>query len=158
MGRRLRSLLQEPATFFVTTSTLNNRRLFNNASRLASVENILITYAKNKNVQLIAYVIMPSHLHFIAFFPDGGPQLSSFMHSLKGGIRNTLFGNRKIWQNRFDDLQLKSEEQFRIKLNYIHNNPVKAGLSKIPEDWFYSSAEAWETRKSDFLLFDIGKF
>jgi len=47
MGRRLRSLVQEPATFFVTTSTLNNRRLFNYASHLeseSSLESNLIIF------------------------------------------------------------------------------------------------------------------
>ena len=158
MGRRLRSLVQEPAIFFVTTSTINNKRLFNDNYHLELVEKILVTSAQNINIRLIAYAIMPSHLHFIAYFPNGGPQLSKFMHTIKGVIRRKIVGNRKIWQDRFDDLQLKSEEQFRIKINYIHNNPVKAGLSMAPEDWPYSSAKAWVTRESDFLVFDPSEF
>jgi len=158
MGRRLRNLVQEPSIFFVTTSTLNNKRLFNTVDRLKMVEYMLITQSKIKNVRLIAYVIMPSHIHFAAFFSGGGPQLSKFMHSLKGRIRKNIFGDTKIWQDRFDDLHLRSEEQFRIKLNYIHNNPVKAGLVEIAEDWPYSSARAWATGESKFLLFDVSNF
>ena len=41
---------------------------------------------------------------------------------------------------RFDDVLIHSKEQYEIKLNYIHNNPVKRGLVQRPEDWLYSSA------------------
>lgn len=44
---------------------------------------------------------------------------------------------------RFDDLAIWSEKQFRIKLDYIHRNPVKAGLAGTPEGFPYSSAAAW---------------
>lgn len=40
----------------------------------------------------------------------------------------------------FDDLVISSEKQFRIKLEYIHNNPVKAGLVTTAVDYPYSSA------------------
>ncbi len=46
----------------------------------------------------------------------------------------------KIWEDRFDDLYLNQEKTFWVKFNYIHNNPVKAGLVKRPEDYPYSSA------------------
>jgi hypothetical protein len=31
--------------------------------------------------------------------------------------------------------------EFNQKLDYIHYNPVKAGLCKLPEDYYYSSAK-----------------
>lgn len=34
--------------------------------------------------------------------------------------------------------------QFNIKLNYIHNNPVKKELVDSPEKWEYSSYRFWE--------------
>jgi len=43
----------------------------------------------------------------------------------------------------FDDLVISSEKQFRIKLEYIHNNPVKAGLVTTAVDYSYSSARNW---------------
>lgn len=107
-------------------------------------------------VSLVGYVIMPSHLHLLAGFPHI-EHLSVFMQSLKSlssrrigahlskelrsqFVRNGAF---QFWKPRFDDLIIVSEEQFRVKLNYIHNNPVKAGLVNNPEDWRYSSAGDW---------------
>ena len=42
--------------------------------------------------------------------------------------------------DRFDNVLVYSPKAFRTKLEYIHNNPVKAGLVGKPEDWKYSSA------------------
>jgi putative transposase len=46
----------------------------------------------------------------------------------------------KLWEDRFDDLVIDSEETLTVKIEYIHNNPVRAGLALNPEDWKYSSA------------------
>jgi hypothetical protein len=45
-----------------------------------------------------------------------------------------------LWKDRFDDLVIESEETLRVKIEYIHNNPVRAALVSDPEDWRYSSA------------------
>ena len=47
---------------------------------------------------------------------------------------------QKFWQHRFDDVYITSEDVFAVKLDYIHYNPVKAGLVAKPEDWRYSSS------------------
>lgn len=45
----------------------------------------------------------------------------------------------KIWHPSFYDFNIYSEEKLRQKLNYIHLNPVRAGLVNKPEDYPYSS-------------------
>ena len=42
---------------------------------------------------------------------------------------------------RFDDEVIRDQRMFWTKLNYIHNNPVKAGLVRRAEDYKYSSAQ-----------------
>jgi len=49
-------------------------------------------------------------------------------------------GNYRLWKDRFDDLIIVTEKTLKIKIDYIHNNPVKAGLVKNITDWNYSSA------------------
>ncbi len=46
----------------------------------------------------------------------------------------------KIWQYRYDCLSITNDIILRSKIDYIHNNPVRAGLVKKPQDWEYSSA------------------
>jgi putative transposase len=92
----------------------------------------------------MGYTIMPNHTHFLIGTPEGGQQLSRFMHSFKGNVRQDFVGNDRFWQQRFDDLAVTTIEQFRIKLEYIHWNPVKRGLVVKPEDWRRSSYRFWE--------------
>jgi REP element-mobilizing transposase RayT len=46
----------------------------------------------------------------------------------------------KLWMDRFDDIVIHDDAMLVTKVEYIHNNPVKAGLVAAPEDWYYSSA------------------
>ena len=51
---------------------------------------------------------------------------------------------RKFWMKRFDDQVIRNQRMFYTKLNYIHNNPVNAGLVIRPEDYHYSSARNYK--------------
>jgi len=45
-----------------------------------------------------------------------------------------------MWQPKYYAFNVFSEAKAREKLDYMHNNPVKAGLVENPCDWLYSSA------------------
>jgi putative transposase len=45
----------------------------------------------------------------------------------------------RLWQPGFYDFNIYSEEKLLEKLNYMHNNPVKAGLVLSPSDYEWSS-------------------
>jgi|GEM_PF-1016653 len=74
------------------------------------------------------------------------------MHDVKSLSWRTLFAKRSgVWRARFNGLAITSEVQFQTKLNYIHNNPVKAGLANEAESWPFSSASCWKEGVSDSL-------
>ena len=52
------------------------------------------------------------------------------------------------------DLIIYSKEQFRVKLNYIHYNPVRGGLVDSPIAWPYTSAGDWLENKPGLLPID----
>ena len=45
----------------------------------------------------------------------------------------------RLWQPGFYDFNIYNEEKLLEKLNYMHNNPVKAGLVLSPSDYEWSS-------------------
>lgn len=45
-----------------------------------------------------------------------------------------------FWKRRPLSIELFSPDVFEQKLDYIHNNPVTAGLCAVPEEYVYSSA------------------
>lgn len=121
--------------------------------------------------ELIAYVIMPDHLHCILALSED-VALSVFMRDFKKftsvAIKKFLnendecdlierklqkhvppHSNRsfKLWKDRFDDVAIYSDEVLLAKMNYIKNNPVKAGLVEHPENYLYSSFYEPENRK-----------
>lgn len=53
----------------------------------------------------------------------------------------------KIWEDRYDDVYLHSRSVCETKIDYIHNNPVRAGLVSNPSDYPYSSAVFYECKR-----------
>ncbi|HOP03300.1 MAG TPA: transposase, partial [Tenuifilaceae bacterium] len=121
---------------------------------------------QNKDLQIFGYVIMSNHVHLIANSPNG--HLSETLRDFKKFTAKTIIntikeGNesRRVWMlNRFGynaqqhsrnkNYQLWTHENHAVilfsnsfmaeKLDYLHNNPVRAGLVDKPEDYRYSSA------------------
>ena len=76
--------------------------------------------------------------------------MSKFMRNIKSLVWRRLFPNEAaIWAPRFDDVAVYTQEQFATKLNYIHNNPVKAKLAARAEEYQFSSARVWLAGKDD---------
>ncbi len=153
MPRRGRSSLSEQRVFFVTTTVREWRGLFDSPEILHGLQRIIFKAIANHGVTLFGYVLMPDHLHLLVRLEGGGPQLSRFMRDIKSLSSRLLFpGQGSVWMERFDDVAIYSDEQFSIKLNYLHKNPVRRGLVSRPEDYEYSSASAWLSGLNDGVV------
>jgi len=164
MGLRGRNNLTNCTCFFITTTVLNFRNIFlDNYSCQLLIENIK-HYQKKYNYSLLAYVIMPSHFHWIVKNNITYGTISDVMRDIKNysawDIMDYLSGKSenykeifsvttkkhdpkqksRFWMERFDDQVIRNNKMFWEKLIYIHNNPVKAGLVQKPEDYIFSSA------------------
>ena len=58
----------------------------------------------------------------------------------RAGKKNGNNNDWQFWQQHNKPLEIKSQEMFDKKLDYIHQNPVHAGFVTKEEDWKYSSA------------------
>ena len=56
----------------------------------------------------------------------------------------------QIWKREPLSIDLITESMFIQKLEYIHHNPVTAGLCKVPEEYYYSSAKFYLDGTNDF--------
>jgi len=63
-------------------------------------------------------------------------------------------GHFRLWRPRFDSLVVTSKKQFKVKTEYIHNNPVKAGLVAEACHYAYSSASDWLEGRPGLVLID----
>ena len=48
--------------------------------------------------------------------------------------------DHQVWQEGFHPQEIMNEEMLVNKIEYIHHNPVRAGLVKSPEHWIFSPA------------------
>ena len=151
-------------TSFVTTTVMNFEKIFSIDDSYFELLIDSLKFVLNKyNADLISYVLMPDHVHLIVHI-DNVKNLSSLMRDFKkytstrirqkleddkimdilerlkyyaSGKKNQVF---KLWMDRFDDVMIYTEKVLKIKMEYIHLNPVRRGLVVNPEDWKYSSS------------------
>jgi hypothetical protein len=69
----------------------------------------------------------------------------------KAGTHNPNNTRYQFWQQNNHPIELNTNEKLDQRLNYIHKNPVKAGIVRHPEDYLYSSAGNY-ARLPDNLL------
>jgi len=125
----------------------------------------------NKRIELNAFVIMNNHIHLIwqamnEFTPSNVQ--ASFMKYTAQQIKRSLVKENpamlaslkvnkydrdyQIWKREPLRIELLSESMFIQKLEYIHYNPVTAGLCKVPEEYYYSSARFYLAGKDNFKM------
>ncbi len=117
-----------------------------------------------KRILLNAFVIMSNHVHLIwqpTFdFSLSDIQASFMKHtakqfklSLVEKDTNALDAYKvnkhsrtyQFWKREPLSIELRTHAVFMQKLEYIHWNPVKAGMCTVPEEYKYSSALFYET-------------
>jgi hypothetical protein len=54
----------------------------------------------------------------------------------------------QVWTHENHAILIYSNEFIREKIEYIHNNPVRAGIVENPEDYLYSSARNYAHQES----------
>lgn len=124
---------------------------------------------EKKGLSLYAYVIMSNHIHMIARANEGY-ELSNIIRDFKRHTSKQILksikeepesrrewmlsifaigeGMHEFWERDNHPFVLYSNEMIKQKLNYIHQNPVKAGLVRSAEEYVYSSA-------SNFASLDV---
>jgi len=130
--------------YFVTLTVTNwidvfTRRLYNDFI----IEN-LTWCQQNKNLNIYAYVIMTNHIHLVANVTGGslGDVLGEWILKAfeKAGKYNPLNTNHQFWQNGNYPVVLFTSDVIDQKIDYIHNNPVRAGFVGSAYEFWYSSA------------------
>ncbi|HEX7678647.1 MAG TPA: transposase [Thermoanaerobaculia bacterium] len=98
------------------------------------------------------WCVMPNHVHVLieTFEGFGLPALLYSWKSYTAKEINKLLGTRgQFWFDEYRDRFIRDERHFHTSVAYIENNPVKAGLCQVPEEWVFSSSGYREQRGRD---------
>ncbi len=179
-----KDLLIDGQVYHIFTKSIAGFKIFNNADEFFRIVEIIRYYQREKPaisfcrfidlpnekaiefrkdffssdtkklIEIIAYCIMPTHLHLVLkqLKEDG---ISSFMNNILNSYTRyfNLKHNRKgpLWEGRFKNVLVKDDEQLLHLTRYIHLNPVTTYLVNKPEDWLMSSYREYlsEIKDSD---------
>lgn len=114
--------------------------------RMKDFEAILTTLAEENTNELIAWVILPNHYHFLSSTTKPLPVLRKIgkLHgrtSFEWNGEESTRG-RKVWSGAAETA-MKSEGHYWATINYIHHNPVRHGYVEKWQEWPYSSAHQY---------------
>ena len=130
-------------TFFVTTCTAQGRPLFQTDRMANLLIEVLRTCVRSRKFIVHEFVVMPDHLHLLLTVPSE-TGLEKSVQLIKGGFSyhaNRDLGFRgEIWQRGYSDVRITDEESLHKHEHYIHQNPVRAGLSHSPGEYPFGSA------------------
>jgi REP-associated tyrosine transposase len=136
---RLRWIFAHRPLYFVTFCTYKRKKLVASEPVHAAFMAFAREANSQRNIAVGRYVIMPDHVHLFVRGSDDF-QLGPWIGMLKQALSKHIVtkARRPIWQRRFFDHVLRSDESYAQKWNYVRENPVRAGLVANAEDWPYS--------------------
>ena len=104
---------------------------------------------------LLAFVVLPDHLHCVWSLPDGDDDFPARWRQIKSLFTREYLelggrdwdvtpqsrgqGRRGVWQPRYWERRIRNEEDYFRHRDYIHLNPVRHGYVARPEEWPWSS-------------------
>jgi len=129
--------------------------------------NALQTARARHRYSLLAFVIMPEHVHMIVYPHNADHDMAWFLKSIKQSVSRRAYAwlakHDRLWLER---LTIPVEGTFRFwqagggydrnidrhstlirMIEYIHNNPVRRGLVENAVDWLWSSASWYEGKE-----------
>jgi putative transposase len=124
----------DPPVYFVTFCIERRRKLLANEK----VNTAVIKYGRlgiKNGASLGRYVIMPDHIHLFVS-GDYDFDLGMWVRGLKRVVAAAVSGGRNnLWQRGFFDHVIRSSESYSEKWEYVHENPVRAGLVESADQW-----------------------
>lgn len=169
MSNRHHNFFEDGAVCFWTSSIIEKIPVLRSPTAAKCLLEVIDDYRRRYNVRLLAYVIMPEHVHLL-LWTEQAEVVEKFLEQVlrhasariaamagRAEARGDRLASKwlarfrarargkarvRVWKERGRAYPVKKEAELLQKMEYIHLNPVKEGYVERAEDWTYSSA-AW---------------
>jgi len=140
MPRKARKM-SESNYHHIIVQGINKEYIFKRSEEIEKFKETIILKRKEANIEILGYCIMNNHAHFL-IFSKTNEEISKFMQKVNTSYSKYYNRLNKrvgyVFRDRYYSQDILSHMQLYNCLRYIHNNPVKAGISRI-ENYKYSS-------------------
>jgi putative transposase len=155
--RQVQRVEQPRQLRFLTFSCFGRLPLFSNPAIRDLFADRLLTLRERRGFDLIAWVVMPEHVHAL-LAPNEGDTVRAILSTLKGPFSQRVVtrwreldapilaeiagprGRLHFWQPGGGyDRNVFTDDERHEKTSYIHRNPVTRGLVSAPAEWKWSS-------------------
>ena len=111
--------------------------------KIAQIVKDALFYHDGKRYRLLSWCIMPNHVH-VVIEVLGGFTLSTILQGWKSYTAHVIckvLGRKgRIWMPEYFDRYIRSDQHLKSAIDYVENNPVKAGLVATPSEWRFGTA------------------
>ncbi len=151
-------------TYFFTLVTYHRRKYFDTPKKLNLLNGTIRQVQSNKLFDLLAYCLLPDHIHLLIELPEEDSNFSIRLREIKRlttlWMKRDASGNvDRIWQDKFWEHTIRDEKDLLRHFDYIHYNPVKHNLTESFDGWKWSSfRDYFEGNVKDFEMIDLDRF
>lgn len=126
------------AYYTLTTTVAKRRRIFTDEASVKCVVDALRQSDHEHRSRTFAWVVMPDHVHWLMQLRDD--DLSRCVQCFKSRSArafNLLHESEgaAVWQRGYYDHCIRSQDALSTHAQYLIENPVRAGLVTVPEDY-----------------------
>lgn len=153
---RKRRIEYEGALYHVLARGNQRQKIFHSSHDYSRYLDLLSQYKKRYRFSLYAYALMPNHVHLM--IETAEVPLSKILQGLNQSY--TIYFNRKhetvghLFQGRYKAILCDRDEYLLTLIKYIHLNPVRSRLVKIPNEYHWTSHHLYERSAPDGLFVD----
>jgi putative transposase len=133
--------------YFITVCCMNRKPLMAGLSAAQAVCREFHVLAKNPSSKILAWVVMPDHLHYLLELTDQPlHQVCGRIHYYlaKAVNRSLKRCGARVWQGAYFDHAIRKDENYLSAIRYMLNNPVRAGLVDRIEDYPFWNIVGWD--------------
>jgi len=151
-------------TYFFTLVTFQRRKYFDTPHKLDLLHSKIRQVQSYKPFDLLAYCLLPDHIHLLIELPEEDCNFSIRMREIKRLTtlwmkRETLGNVDPIWQDKYWEHTIRNEKDLQTHFDYIHYNPIKHGLAETYDSWEWSSfKDYFDENPKDFVMIDTDRF
>ena len=132
-----------PHRYFLTFCTRRRKRIFTTALAVDPVLEQFRKTAATEHFAIIAYCVLPDHVHLLVEGVHDNSDLRRFAKLAKqrAGASHAISTGERLWQEGYYDHVLRDEEDTRGVARYVLENPVRAGLVLSPSEYPYLGSD-----------------